>query len=146
MQYMFGILEAHWITQCWFCWCYLKTYLKLPQPSVQSIDLNRYFCIPLNLRVILHERKCQLAVWMSWGKCPRRNHLCCTDERTNTTDDERNRIEDSGRKRGWQMKSPARLLTLTTKLVPNTTLNNLRHKKRKKMMSWPYTYTILDTG
>ena len=34
MQYIFGILEAHWITQCGFCWCYLKNYSKLPQPSV----------------------------------------------------------------------------------------------------------------
>ena len=39
MRYIFEILEAHWLTQCGFCSCYLKNHLKLPQPSVQSMSL-----------------------------------------------------------------------------------------------------------
>ena len=34
MQYIFGILEACGLTLCKFCRCYLKSYLRLPQPSV----------------------------------------------------------------------------------------------------------------
>ena len=72
----------------------------------------------------MHEHKRQSAACMSGVKYSWRIHLCCTDE--HKTDNERNRKEDSGKKRGWQIKSPARLLTLATKLVPKIALNNLR--------------------
>ena len=38
MQYIFGILEAHWLIQYGFCWWCLKSYLKLPQPSMVIFD------------------------------------------------------------------------------------------------------------
>ena len=50
MQYIFGILEAHWLTQCRFCWWCLKSYLKLLQPSVGILGSYPLFGLDLDFK------------------------------------------------------------------------------------------------
>ena len=67
MQYIFGILEAHWLTQCGFCWCYLKSYSKLPQPSVKSYKYSRESSTAINSSKLSHNQSLLIRnKWKIW--------------------------------------------------------------------------------